>query len=298
MAEAARNYCIIGIHGLRPKPPMTVLRRGWLAALQEGLWKNHQLPIQAEDLAFELVYWADWLGAEPYGDNDPEPYIKAEGEGPLPRYRDRWVDKAVTEVLDDLTQPIEWADTQKSLNWLSRHSGLDKAAALFLQLRFIDLSTYYTDEPKRRFLRGKLRDALLAQKGKRIMLIAHSMGSIVAYDVLRALGKENSNIEVSHFVTLGSPLGVPHVLQKIRKENAAVRTPSVVRRWTNLADRRDHVAFDAHLADDFDPNGFDVTVEDRLVINGYWPPMGKPTHHTIYGYLRAPEFTELVRAFI
>jgi hypothetical protein len=26
--------------------------------------------------------------------------------------------------------------------------------------------------------------------------------------------------------------------------------------------------------------------------------MGKPTHHTIYGYLRTPEFTELVRAFI
>ena len=67
MTEAARNYSIIGIHGLRPKPPMTVLRRGWLTALQEGLRKNHQLPIQAEDLAFELVYWADWLGAEPYG---------------------------------------------------------------------------------------------------------------------------------------------------------------------------------------------------------------------------------------
>ena len=45
MTGAARNYCIIGIHGLRPKPPMTVLRRGWLAALQEDLWKNYQLPI-------------------------------------------------------------------------------------------------------------------------------------------------------------------------------------------------------------------------------------------------------------
>jgi Lecithin:cholesterol acyltransferase len=299
MTDAARNYSIIGIHGLQPKPPMDVLRRGWLSALREGLTKNHQLPLQAGDLAFELVYWADWLGREPYAaGKDPEPYIEADGDGPLPRYRDRWVDKVVTASLDALKHPIEWADSQKSLDWVSRHAGVDQATALFLQLHFIDLSTYYADEPKRMYLRGKLRDALLAQKGKRIMLIAHSMGSIVAYDVLRALGRDNPDFEVSHFVTLGSPLGMPNVLHKIRDENAAIRTPSVVRRWTNLADRRDHVAFDAHLADDFDPNGDDVTVEDKLVINGYRPPKGKPTHHTIYGYLRTPEFTELVRAFV
>lgn len=298
MAEAARNYSIIGVHGLRRKPPMDILRRDWLRALQEGLRKNHQLQIQPEDLAFELIYWADWLGSEPYAaGEDKQPYTEAEGEGPLPRYRDRWVDKAVTEALDDLSQPVEWADAQKSLNWLSRHTGLDEAAALFLQVRLADLSTYYADEAKRGFLRGKLHDALLAQKGKRIMLIAHSMGSIVAYDVLRALGKENPKFEVDHLVTLGSPLGMPYVLHKIRNENSAVRTPSVVRRWTNLADRRDPVAVDVHLADDFDSNNHGVTVEDKLVINGYRSE-GKPNHHKIYGYLRTPDLTELVRAFV
>jgi Lecithin:cholesterol acyltransferase len=299
MAEAVRNYSIIGVHGLRRKPPMETLRGDWLMALQEGLRKNHQLRIQVEDLAFKLVYWADWLGGEPYAaGEDREPYTEAEGEGPLPRYRDRWVDKALTETLDDLSQPIEWADAQKSLDWLSRHTGLDKAAAMFLQVRLVDLSTYFADESKRVFLRGKLHDALLAQKGKRIMLISHSMGSLVAYDVLRALGKDNPEFEVSHFVTLGSPLGMPYVLNKIRNENPAVRTPSVVRRWTNLADRRDPIAVDVHLADDFDSNDHDVTVEDKLVINGYHSLEGKPNHHKIYGYLRTPELTELVRAFV
>jgi hypothetical protein len=100
-------------------------------ALREGLRRTH--PFQrAEDLEFELII--------------------------------------LTEALDDLSEPIEWADAQKSLNWLSRHTGLDEAAALFLQARLVDLSTYYADEEKRGFLRGKLHDALLAKKGKRIML--------------------------------------------------------------------------------------------------------------------------------
>jgi hypothetical protein len=184
------------------------------------------------------------------------------------------------------------------LSWLSRHTGLDEAAALFLQVRLIDLSTYYAEEEKRQFLRGKLHDALLAKKGKRTMLISHSMGSIVAYDVLRALGKENPEFQVSQFVTLGSPLGMPYVLNKIRNENAAVRTPSVVGRWTNFADRRDPVGVDVHLADDFEPNDRGVCVEDKLVINGYRSLEGTPNHHKIYGYLPTPELTELVKSFV
>lgn len=86
MAEAARNYSIIGVHGLRRKPPKDILRRDWLRALQEGLRNNYQLQIQPEDLAFELIYWADWLGSEPYAaGEDKQPYTEAEGEGPLPR---------------------------------------------------------------------------------------------------------------------------------------------------------------------------------------------------------------------
>ena len=86
------------------------------------------------------------------------------------------------------------------------------------------------------------------------MLIAHSMGSIIAYDVLRDLGRELTGMQVDHLVTIGSPLGMPYVLYKIRQENASIRTPSIVRRWTNLADRRDPIAVDVHLADEFEPN--------------------------------------------
>ena len=94
------------------------------------------------------------------------------------------------------------------------------------------------------------------------MLIAHSMGTIIAYDVLREIGHAKNStydpdFELAHFMTIGSPLGLPHVKAKILKERgyAPVRTPSVVtERWVNYADRKDPVALDVHLRDDYAEN--------------------------------------------
>jgi esterase/lipase superfamily enzyme len=47
------------------------------------------------------------------------------------------------------------------------------------------------------------------------MLIAHSMGTIISYDVLRDLGQEDPSFKVPHFATIGSPLDLPHVKAKI-----------------------------------------------------------------------------------
>jgi len=80
------------------------------------------------------------------------------------------------------------------------------------------------------------------------MVIEHSMGSIIAHDVLGRLGRDGPQFSVDHFVTIGSPLGMPHVKYKIRQENDLVHTPSIVGRWTNFADRRDVVAVVAKLS--------------------------------------------------
>jgi hypothetical protein len=59
---------------------------------------------------------------------------------------------------------------------------------------------------------------------------------------------------------------------KIRGEHLTVRTPSIVAQWSNFADRRDPVAVDTHLADDYDENAQGVTVRDQLVLNTYHAP--------------------------
>jgi hypothetical protein len=59
---------------------------------------------------------------------------------------------------------------------------------------------------------------------------------------------------------------------KISQENDLVRTPSIVGRWTNFADRRDLVAIEAKLGDDYESNDQGVKVADVPVINAYRSP--------------------------
>lgn len=282
------SYVIIGIHGLANKPEEKILKKWWTESLLEGLRRNEGRGTGGVEL--DLVYWRDWGYAKPIpGSKNEEPYLKAEGKDPLPRYRDSLWDELREEASD-------WLDTP--LDWVKRTFGVGKVADVVLRTKLRDLARYYEQKTKRELLRSRLEERILENSEKRIMLIAHSMGSIVAYDVLRLLGRSRPMLRVDHFVTIGSPLGLPHVKYKIWQDNDRVRTPSIVRRWTNLADRRDPVAVDTHLAGDFAPNDRGVKVHDDLVINGYRNSHGRANFHKSYGYLRAPELSELVRSFI
>ena len=83
----------------------------------------------------------------------------------------------------------------------------------------------------RMVLQDELSRALLPLKSMEIMLIAHSMGSIIAYDVLRDIGRTDSDFAVAQFVTTGSPLGLPHVKKKIADERCGAQPhPHTLRR--------------------------------------------------------------------
>jgi len=282
------SYVIIGIHGLANKPKRSTLDKWWRMSILEGLRRNERRT--SGDISFELVYWADWGYTKPIADEDnTEPYIRARGTGPLKRYEDGFWDLLRAEASD-------WADTP--LDWAKQMLGVGRLADAVLEAKLKDLARYYNEAAKRELLRRRFTEAVLRHRDKRIMVIAHSMGSIVAYDVLRLLGREDTNVRVQHFITIGSPLGLPHVKHRIYQENDLVRTPSIVHRWTNLSDKRDPVAFDTHLAGDYRANDRGVSVHDDLVINGYVGSSGDGNPHKSYGYLRTPELSSLIRPFI
>lgn len=270
---------LIGIHGLSNKPTAEVLAKGWEDAIREGLKKNEG--IDNAPINFSSVYWANVTYPEP--DPDPDLYKEAE-EGALKTYEESWLDSVKAGAFDFAGDII---DSMK------KHFGVDATADAVLKHKLKDLSKYYEDETIRNTLRGRLRDEILKNKDKRIMILSHSMGTIIAYDVLRNIGKEHPRLIVDHFVTLGSPLGLPHVKYKIAKENPLVRTPSIVKKWSNFADKRDPVAMDVHLAGDYAANDNGVLVEDDLVAND-WGGI----HHKSYGYLRTPEVSKVIRNFI
>ena len=270
---------IIGIHGLSNKPEPQILKKGWKDAILEGLKKN--AGIHTKTLNFVSVYWADVM----YDDVDPDPKLYHPAKrGAIKRYDDNWLDFVRKEASDFGGDII---DNIKSF------FGMDAFADKILKIKMNDLYQYYHNKEKRKELRNRLIEQIEKNKESRIMILAHSMGTIIAYDVLRELGRKDQKLTIDHFVTIGSPLGMPHVKYKIAKENALVRTPSIVKKWTNFADKRDPVAIDPHLSDDYKPNDSDVQVKDDLVLND-WGGI----NHKSYGYLRTPEVTDVIKKFI
>ncbi len=284
------SYVIIGIHGLANKPKEPKLKEWWEKSLLEGLERNQGR--NGGDIAFDLCYWADLRYPAP--DQNPEPYVPAKGSDPLPRHKDAWFDKVTAKLGDLADDPIDWA---------KRYFGTDNLADAVLRKKLPDLAAYYDNAGQRQEIRERFSETLAKSEhqDKRLMVIAHSMGSIIAYDVLRRIGRKDTAFRVDHLVTIGSPLGLSQVKHRVREENDLVRTPSVVRKWTNLTDRRDLVATDSHLADDYAPNDRDVRVKDDRVINTYTSEKdgeGAPNYHKSYGYLRTPELSEILRGFI
>ncbi|MBX7223966.1 MAG: hypothetical protein K1Y36_28885 [Blastocatellia bacterium] len=300
---------IIVIHGLSNKPAAAAHQADLHASIAEGLRLNCGLPNQA--IPLELVYWANYLYKHPLHRDpafsfdslyDTEPYLEA-ASGALKKYQDGWTDRLRADV---------GSAVGSLLDRVKGSLGLDAAADFVIARKLKDLDFYYDAQRQladrtqalrqaRLVLQDELQNTLVAHKDKHLMLIAHSMGSIIAYDVLRNLGHPDQGVRIPYFVTIGSPLGLPPVKHHVVTERTyapQLRTPSIVTQsWKNFADRRDPVAFDSHLRDDYGPNASGIQVADDLILNDY-SSNGKPNPHKIFGYLRAPEVSEHIAAFL
>jgi len=277
------SYMMIGVHGLANKPPKELHTQAWIAAIREGLERN--CSSNPKELSFEMAYWADQHYAKPL-DPDDEPYIPTPPDKPIKKYRDNWLDEFRAHTANVGGNVIE-----KAREWF----GFGPASGAIMESKLADLDKYYDEKNDRTFLRAIVKNAVRRNKDRRITVIAHSMGSIISYDALRELGNEDMSCKVQNFITIGSPLGLPTVAAHIHNEWGNLRTPSIVGKWVNLADPRDPVALDIHLNDDYEPNDAGVRVQDDLILNNYADPKGKRNFHKIYGYLRCPEMSELIR---
>ncbi|MCH8919648.1 MAG: alpha/beta hydrolase [Chloroflexi bacterium] len=303
---------IVGIHGLANKPDEGILADWWEKSIREGLAKNCDL--QNADFEFQMVYWADLLykypqhqdvalnfdslyNGQPYTQAPPGP-IKPHAQGRRRRLR--------SILFGFAESAFEALRHRFHLNLLD-----DWALGKIKVLR--DLDFYYDEDRRihgrdgqprqaRRVLMDELQIILLRMQGRRIFVIAHSMGSIIAYDVLRDIGRQDPSFAVADFVTIGSPLGLPPVKAHIHRERESyarvpVRTPTIVtERWVNYADPDDPIAIDSRLRDDYRPNDRGIRVQDIPIFNSYLTPEGNRNPHKSYGYLRTPELSAHIRA--
>ncbi|MBZ9757302.1 S8 family peptidase [Mesorhizobium sp. ESP6-5] len=153
-----------------------------------------------------------------------------------------------------------------------------------------DVNDFLFDTTRREAMERALLDRLSAGGGP-FVVIAHSQGSLIAYDVLRRL--DSSKIEVPLFVTMGSPLGLAEIQDIMRPwARGRLEAPSCVGRWINVADRLDPVSFDVRLRDDI--QGGDIVDISGIGIN-----TDSPRHpHSGTGYLRTYAVRTEVRSIV
>ncbi len=280
---------ILLIHGRSNKPQESTLTRWWLNAINDGQEFIDRPLINEAVTPVEMAYYADIY--------HPAPEIAAEVKEPYRRPKAGAI-KVYNDSLFDFLRDIGGEVIGAGIDAFESLTGvLSTLAGQVIKELQADLHSYYTDQASRDAIQQRLIDKIVQYQNHEIILISHSMGSIVAYDVLRRMGKDIqfNGIFVEHFVTLGSPLGFAPVKSRIfDQNNGQLRTPSIVSQsWSNFADGRDIVTLDTRLSDDFAENSQGIKVVDDRVACDY-----PDNPHKSYGYLRTPEFSGLLSGLL
>ncbi len=296
---------IIGIHGLGNKPKKELLEEWWRKSMIEGLNKtdiDYQLP------EFELIYWADILHEKPLDESIKDtkhPLYLDEGYVP-------GKDSDIKKDSSTRKKVLDWFDVAADKIFLNEDMTVNYSfiSDKIIHNYFKDLEAYYLNEKvtmngseylARDQIRTRVSESLNKYKNDDIFIVAHSMGSIIAYDILTF---NLPDFKINTFATFGSPLGIPFVRSKIALEKKIVLNdiklktpPGVQKNWFNFSDLEDDVAINYSLKNDFDENEFGIKAIDFIVSNNY-EINNEKNPHKVFGYLRTPEFSDVLMNFI
>ena len=277
---------ILYIPGLLPKPEPKSHRDALFRCLLAGLRRHDEavtLDIAANLHCFDVVSWTfDFYRA----------------------HRDIALDIDAIEAVilqdaataEDIAEAAAWQ--RRLARWMFSMADfmpflIPHIANERLELHLRDLRRYQLNdndiaEHTRQMLKMPLRAA--AEAGRPVLLIAHSMGSVIAWDSLWQMSRQDGDdVEIDLLLTMGSPLGQRFVQRRLQgyHEAGEGRCPKGVRRWINLAAVGDLTAVDPVLADDFAHMvgcGLISSIEDHVVHN-YFRLDGVLNVHAEYGYL-------------
>jgi hypothetical protein len=297
---------IIGIHGLGNKPPKYLLEEWWKMSIREGLIK---IKSHFAEYDFVLVYWADSLHPDPLNpfddDEDSELFLSEKYE-PAAK-----VKKVKSNGFKENFINFFKKQRDKILFNEILHVKFPSLTDLIIKHFFKDLDIYLTqqcvEENKsdclaQEIIRDKLVSILRKYKEKEILLIAHSMGTIVTYEVLIDVEEE---INIDSLITIGSPLGVPFIFEKLKNdknmvkgEEGKLRTPeNILTEWKSFADLDDKIARSADMNKLFKRNSHDIAPVMEVVENDY-ESEGIENPHKSFGYLRTPEVAQCIDEFL
>lgn len=306
---AGKARTIVYIHGIGNKPTPEILKCQWDEALfgfslgersRLAYWVNrvfYPQPTQATCKMPDATI--DGAATEGAGLAIRAIADPAEGVDPLlPPSASKQKERDILERIaqEALDNSVGGVGAIGAADYHARVLPLPKALREFITRRITksllkDVHEYLFVKERRDLMRESLL-ARLRTGGGPFVVIAHSQGSMIAYDVLSSLSPTEFQIDL--LVTIGSPLGLQEVqdqLKSVTNQPRGLKVPAAVKRWVNVADPLDPVCADKQLAGDYGANADGVGVEDFL----RWNVDSPRDPHSGSGYLKLPEVRTAVR---
>lgn len=282
----AGHPVVLYVPGLLPKPEPGVHRDALLRCLLTGIQRIDEVvaeAIAATTGGFDVVSWTFDFYREHRDIALDSAAIEAVVEKPGASERD------IAEASAWKRRLSRWIYSMGDrLPFLIPHIATERT-----ELHLRDLHRYVADdngiaEHTRRMLKIALRAA--TEGHHPLLLIGHSMGSVIAYDTLWEMSHNSrDHVHVELLLTMGSPLGQRYMQKRIKGHDLSgkARYPNNIGRWKNFAAVGDLTAIDPRLKNDFGEMlalGLVESFEDNVIYN-YYRLDGVLNAHAEYGYL-------------
>ena len=316
------------IHGIANKPPKDIVRNNWIDALLAG---NEGLDLPANGIDSQMVYWADVMYESPVStDQSLESFgqeaTTEEVEDAEADVDMSWLTDASEEekafIQGVASEVMPKAEAMEMKPVVKEERAPDGVVEEAVVLERIPLPWFVKEPLMKKLLRDvhhylfnveyspragakyRVRDEIrhrfvealtsVPDSRRPHIVVSHSMGTVIAYDCLKRVA---DCPVVDAFITIGSPLGLDEVQDKLHPEGGG---PGWTKRdgfpsekvrggWSNIYDRLDPVVgFDPQFANDYRRGGESV-VEDLNEQNfGRW-------RHDISKYLGGRKLRSLFK---
>lgn len=263
------NIHITFIHGLANKPAPADLRRIWLEALAKPVDGDHGFDPEAVGVSTSFVYWADLFYDKPL---------------PAGGYESRAKELEQQVVMELTLSPDDWLAAMRK-HFPDEESAYPEAPVQESTPGYerIPLPWFVKRRVMEHFLReahdflfnvngirDTIRNRVLASmpKESRCVLVGHSQGSFIAYDVLTGVDTCPS---IAGLLTLGSPLGIDEIQDRLNWSRENGYPAKLLGDWVNVYDSFDLVArLDPRLANDFRKKGQELVIDVEEENWGTW----------------------------
>ncbi len=301
---------IIYVHGRNYKPQKDTLEDNWNEALAFGLQRDYNKSVVEKFISTkkEMAYYGDLTNG----------FLKKEKKS-----FSYDMQKDIDDRLECLKKLKSYSDSDFKKDTYSHLPGKSSVKKVLAHLtsrplhmvglgNFVvglvapDMKHYWNPDDKfgsdvRWRLTEILKDAF--DKNDEVLLISHSLGTIISYDVLWKFSyygeyRDIRENKLHTWITMGSSLGNENAKKKLKGANAAGirKYPINVSRWFNIAAEDDYLAHDQILKDDFEKMAI-TTKSDALSYNLSVRHSKSNPHHAA-GYLISPEVVKIVAQWL